>query len=59
MAAFGKIASLSGYRGQAEPETRESNHYPAQGLRISELPGAAFAAITLFYIVSEIGKLIW
>ena len=59
MAAFGKIASLTGFRGQTQPETRESSHCTELGLRISELPGAVFAAITLFYVVSEIAKLIW
>jgi hypothetical protein len=57
MAAFGKIASLSGY--QAQPESRETSHCTELALRISELPGAAFAAITLFYVVSAIAKLIW
>jgi hypothetical protein len=56
MAAFGKTASLSGYQAQ---QNRESAHCAALAMRISELPGAAFAAITLFYVVSEIAKLIW
>ncbi len=56
MAAFGKLTSLSGYQAQ---QSRESAHCAELALRISELPGAAFAAITLFYVVSEIAKLIW
>lgn len=57
MAAFGKLESLSGY--QTQPESRESSQRTELALRISELPGAVFAAITLFYVVSELGKLIW
>jgi hypothetical protein len=59
MAAIGKIASLTGYQGHTQPEIRESSHCTELGLRISELPGAVFAAITLFYVVSEIARLIW
>ncbi len=57
MAAFGKITSLNGY--QAEPDSRESSQCTELALRISELPGAVFAAITLFYVVSEMAKLLW
>jgi hypothetical protein len=57
MAAFGKIESLSGC--QAQQESRESSRCTELGLRISELPGAVFAAITLLYVVSEIARLIW
>jgi hypothetical protein len=31
----------------------------AQGRLIDELPGAAFAAITLFWVMSTLGVLIW
>jgi hypothetical protein len=31
----------------------------AQGRLIDELPGAAFAAITLFWVLSTLGVLIW
>lgn len=57
MAAFGKIESITGY--PAERKNHESSHRTELALRISELPGAVFAAITLFYVVSEIAKLIW
>jgi hypothetical protein len=59
MAAFGKIASITGYRGETQPESVESSRCTEFALRISELPGAVFAAITLFYVVSEIARLIW
>jgi len=57
MAAFGKITSFTG--SETRPASRESRPSAELSLRISELPGAAFAAITLFYVVSELAKLIW
>ncbi|HUA32906.1 MAG TPA: hypothetical protein VMA09_04830 [Candidatus Binataceae bacterium] len=57
MAAISKISSLTHYG--RETQNQESRNCFALGLRISELPGAAFAAITLFYVVAELAKLAW
>lgn len=57
MAAISKISSLTRYG--RETLSQEPRDCLALGLRISELPGAAFAAITLFYVVAELAKLAW
>jgi hypothetical protein len=58
MAAFGKTNSFTQY-GREIDEAREQRHYFELGLRISELPGAAFAAITLLYVVTALARLAW
>ena len=57
MAAFSKLSSLTTIGRQVE--ANEPSNCLAQGLRLSEVPGAAFAAITLFYVVAELTKLAW
>ena len=57
MAAISKISSLTRYG--RETQSQEPRSCVALALRISELPGAAFAAITLFYVVAELAKLAW
>jgi len=57
MAAITKISSLT--RFGRETQSANARDCLALGLRISELPGAAFAAITLFYVVAELAKLAW
>jgi hypothetical protein len=57
MAAFSKLSSLTTFGRQVE--NQEPRNCFAQAVRISELPGAAFAAITLFYVVAELAKLAW
>ena len=59
MAAFGKLDSLTQYGRQIEDKEQGRGRGLELGLRLSELPGAAFAAITLVYVVSALAHLAW
>jgi hypothetical protein len=59
MAAFGKIASLTNLGHQSEEQAADSRHGLEFGLRLSELPGAAFATITLLYVVVTLARLVF
>jgi hypothetical protein len=59
MAAFGKLDSLTQYGRQIENKEPGQNRGLELGLRLSELPGAAFAAITLVYVVAALARLAW